>query len=287
MSKQLANLSDVLKRDLEVNCAISGQDPDSVLTITFRTRIEDITHKLGSIDLPQTPETDEIDIFTWTCQVIENLDTRDQELAVEKHKVEIGQSTIASLRNQLDDLIKAKAEHEENLLAKFAVVLNTKKAKIRNQQRLLQEAKIPKKKLDELRLTIEGDEKASSSTKSGKRGTRKDAAGDEDTDDAFEPMDIDKPDDEEKESERTPSPISDGSETASEDEAAAHISHQAAATPAPRARTNRKKPSPPPPPRQLPFGRQNRQSKPAEPKEVAVPPRVEDDEETASDDDEL
>lgn len=50
--------------------------------------------------------------------------------------------TISKLENQLDDLIQAKKTHEEELLAKFALLLNEKKLKIREQQRLLAGAKL-------------------------------------------------------------------------------------------------------------------------------------------------
>lgn len=42
----------------------------------------------------------------------------------------------------MEDLIKAKQEHENTLLEKFRELLNTKKRKIRDQQRLLADAKL-------------------------------------------------------------------------------------------------------------------------------------------------
>ena len=50
--------------------------------------------------------------------------------------------TIGKLEQQLEELIEAKKTHEEELLGKFAVLLNEKKLKIREQQRLLAGAKI-------------------------------------------------------------------------------------------------------------------------------------------------
>ena len=50
--------------------------------------------------------------------------------------------TINKLEQQLEDLIQAKKAHEEELLGKFALLLNEKKLKIREQQRLLAGAKI-------------------------------------------------------------------------------------------------------------------------------------------------
>lgn len=52
------------------------------------------------------------------------------------------ESTLKRLDSQLDDLVQAKKDHEEELLQKFAALLNAKKLKIRDQQRLLASAKI-------------------------------------------------------------------------------------------------------------------------------------------------
>lgn len=50
------------------------------------------------------------------------------------------EDTIAKLSQQLADLMEAKSQHENQLLANFAQLLNEKKLKIRNQQRLLASA---------------------------------------------------------------------------------------------------------------------------------------------------
>jgi hypothetical protein len=50
--------------------------------------------------------------------------------------------SIRRLTSQLDDLTVAKEKHEEELLAKCVLLLNEKKSKVRNQQRLLATAKI-------------------------------------------------------------------------------------------------------------------------------------------------
>jgi hypothetical protein len=50
--------------------------------------------------------------------------------------------TISKLQSKLDSIVQAKAEHEGLLLHKFAELINSKKAKIRDQQRLLATAKV-------------------------------------------------------------------------------------------------------------------------------------------------
>lgn len=54
------------------------------------------------------------------------------------------QDTIAKLSAQLDDFIKTKNESESAMLQRFMVLLNEKKRKIRDQNRLLASAKVDK-----------------------------------------------------------------------------------------------------------------------------------------------
>ena len=74
------------------------------------------------------------------------------------------------LNDQLETLIKAKAEHEESLLRSFRDLLNTKKLKIRDQQRLLASAKIDLKraaKVQNARSTSKP--RAATASRAGKR----------------------------------------------------------------------------------------------------------------------
>lgn len=64
-------------------------------------------------------------------------DELEDELASLAAKYDAVESTIKKLNLQLEELIKAKTEHDDQLIAKFAQLLNEKKLKIRNQQRLL------------------------------------------------------------------------------------------------------------------------------------------------------
>jgi hypothetical protein len=61
------------------------------------------------------------------------------------------QDEITKLTAELDRLVAAKREHEDELLSKFAALLNTKKLKIRDQQRLLSHAKVNSEALGDLR----------------------------------------------------------------------------------------------------------------------------------------
>lgn len=54
----------------------------------------------------------------------------------------MAEETITKLNTQLEDLVQAKNDHDDQLVAKFVQLLNEKKLKIRNQQRLLASANI-------------------------------------------------------------------------------------------------------------------------------------------------
>ena len=49
----------------------------------------------------------------------------------------LAEDIISRLNQQLEELMHAKAQHENQLVANFVQILNEKKLKIRNQQRLL------------------------------------------------------------------------------------------------------------------------------------------------------
>lgn len=59
-------------------------------------------------------------------------------------KLQAAEDTIAKLNARLEELVTARRDHENRLMANFVRVLNEKKLKIRNQQRLLAGAKLDK-----------------------------------------------------------------------------------------------------------------------------------------------
>jgi hypothetical protein len=201
---------------------------------------------------------------------------------------------IAKLQESLEELVKLKEENESQLLEKFSLLLNEKKLKIRDQQRLLLTSNVDPTKLEEVeqsRLAIRAHPAGPS-----RKGKRKAGENTQDSDesDGFEKMDVDKevtnevPNDSE-EDRQTP-------DESTEDEAS--DDDEPPAAPPPRkpvndAKTNNKSTLPaskassskappeqiaPPPKRELPFAK-----KPAAP----AKPAAVDGSETESDDDEL
>ncbi|KAF2478787.1 hypothetical protein BDY17DRAFT_305840 [Neohortaea acidophila] len=128
-------------RGIEVVAAISG----TTLTITLRKNIGGITQRLGSIKLDEDDEREEHSGFDWADIAVANSDELRTQLDTLQASMTEQQEAVAKLNAQLDELVKAKAEHEQELFTKFALLLNSKKLKIRDQQRLLSGAKIDAK----------------------------------------------------------------------------------------------------------------------------------------------
>ncbi|KAI1622162.1 hypothetical protein EDD37DRAFT_637202 [Exophiala viscosa] len=281
------------RENLDVQCSVSGKDPNGTLSIILRNKVEDITQQLGSIDLPQTEETDDIDLFGWTVQAIDKRDELELTNTDLHEKVQAKNETVTSLQKQIDELVQAKAEHEHQTLAKFAVLLNEKKLKIRNLQRVLSTAQADPKKLKELQAVI-GDEAPSRGGRGSKRRAKK-RGQDEDNDDSegFETMDIDpvvnNPDKPVSPESGRSTPSRAASETEDEEENldAPVMSQQRPQTRAIDSANRKKSPSPLPPPRELPFQRKG-QSKGSKVDPTPGPlPAGDDDEETASEIEEL
>ncbi|KAG9683614.1 hypothetical protein KCU76_g12977, partial [Aureobasidium melanogenum] len=120
--------------------AVANVSP-SQLTITIRNKISGITQRLGVITLDKD-EDEDIQLYDWTGFAVFRADGLAHQLATFQSTVAEHQKTIDDLTAQLDDLVKAKKSHQDEMLRKFAALLNTKKLKIRDQQRLLAHSKV-------------------------------------------------------------------------------------------------------------------------------------------------
>lgn len=152
---------------VEAVAAISGE----TLTINLRKNIGGIHQRLGSIKLEQNDE-EEINPFDWAGTAVTAADELREQLETLQASVSAQQGQVAKLNRQLDDLVKAKKEHEEELLKKFAALLNAKKLKIRDQQRLLSGAKIDPEAAEVVSDSRSGGGKARKPTPS-RKGKRK------------------------------------------------------------------------------------------------------------------
>ncbi|KAL8922756.1 MAG: hypothetical protein Q9172_003433 [Xanthocarpia lactea] len=170
-------------KDIEVVASISN----SKITLTFRKSISGIHLKLGELSLPKDPDAD-INVLDWANTAILRAESLDKEAETLQQKL-AEQITIAQkLNQQLEELIHAKKEHEDALLGKCALLINEKKAKIRDQQRLLAAAKVDPKKLKAVQAARQTASPAHNSAKSSAKAKRKAStrASSDDEEDGFE-----------------------------------------------------------------------------------------------------
>ncbi|THW46210.1 hypothetical protein D6D21_04005 [Aureobasidium pullulans] len=121
----------------------------SQLTITIRNKISGITQRLGAITLDRDDD-EAVQLYDWTGFAVSRADGLAHQLATFQSTVTEHQKRIDELTAQLDDLVKAKKSHQDEMLRKFAALLNTKKLKIRDQQRLLAHAKVNPRAADQV-----------------------------------------------------------------------------------------------------------------------------------------
>jgi DNA double-strand break repair and V(D)J recombination protein XRCC4 len=222
-----------LRKGLEIVAAVDR----GKVTITLRNRIDKIMQKLGSIGLSQDDDV-EIQLFDWCGSAIDQRTKLDAQQDSLRSRCATAQATIASLEAKLEELVKAKADHEEELIAKFILLLNEKKLKIRNQQRLLSTAKVDQTKLKQMEGTLVGKGRRAERSRAGKRQAEtpaEEAEEQNDSSDAFERMNVDQQDGIVTESQEA----SPERQTTPETETATESNSEAAESPS--------KPSPPPP----------------------------------------
>ncbi|KAE8306512.1 hypothetical protein BDV41DRAFT_558281 [Aspergillus transmontanensis] len=119
---------------------------DKELVITIRKRIQTITQRLGSVTLRQDDQQ-AIQLFDWAGIATLRAYTIEERFASLLARYRSAENTIRQLNKQLEEFVSAKTQHEEQLVVNFVQLLNEKKLKIRNQQRLLASAKVDREKV--------------------------------------------------------------------------------------------------------------------------------------------
>lgn len=116
------------------------------LDIAMQIRLTYIPQqRLGTVTLKQD-DGQAIELFDWAGIAITKADALEKQLSSLSHRCHLAEDTIQQLNKQLEELIDAKSQHEDQLVANFAQLLNEKKLKIRNQQRLLASATVDPEK---------------------------------------------------------------------------------------------------------------------------------------------
>ncbi|KAL7822510.1 hypothetical protein V8C26DRAFT_389172 [Trichoderma gracile] len=119
--------------DIQATASIKSE---ASLSITIRKRVQGITQRLGSIDLKYN-ENEGIELFEWCADSIDALAQSKEALAEATTHAQELESTVKELKAQLDELVTSKQDDETALLMKFRELLNEKKVKIREQQKIL------------------------------------------------------------------------------------------------------------------------------------------------------
>ena len=236
------------------------------------------------------PEKEEVvELYEWCDLTIQSKGKVERELVELKKQLKAKEVEAKKINESLELMIKLKNEHEDDLIEKFSLLLNEKKLKIRDQQRLLASANV-----DPAKAAAVERSRASKSRSVGPSHARKRKAGqaaqdESDSDDGFEKMDVNdqhEPTDSEAEPPQTPDRVSTADEE-SEDEAPRSIPPERK-TSAETKPAERKAPAEEaeedalPPRRELPFSKRP-PSKPVLPPKPAPTGDLE----TESDDDEL
>ena len=120
---------------------VSATVIDDYVTIIFRKNVSGVKQRIGKISI-QKDENHEIDTVGWVATAAARSEVLEKEIVDLKARFDEQNNVIQKLNEQLEDLIKTKKTHEESLFEKFRELLNTKKLKIRDQQRLLATSRV-------------------------------------------------------------------------------------------------------------------------------------------------
>ncbi|KAK0705114.1 hypothetical protein B0H67DRAFT_371789 [Lasiosphaeris hirsuta] len=165
------------------------------IIITIRRRVAGINQRLGAITLYHRAD-EGIQLFDWCGAAAQELEKLKLDLAAEAAKVEDLDARVAELRSQVEELTQSKKASEAEMLEKLCGLLNEKKVKIREQQRLLATANVDPSKLAAVLASRPSPSARAAgyvpkASRASKRKTRGDDS-DESSDDGFEKMDVDK-----------------------------------------------------------------------------------------------
>lgn len=121
---------------LELSAALNQQDA----IITVHQTISGRKQSLGTFTLASVKPSDDTPPFTWCVAAVESLADNEGKIATLKFEVARIADHAQKLQEQIDDFLKARQEQEDELLAKFVLLINEKKAEIRRLMTILRAA---------------------------------------------------------------------------------------------------------------------------------------------------
>ncbi|KAF4126428.1 DNA double-strand break repair and V(D)J recombination protein XRCC4 [Geosmithia morbida] len=250
--------------------AVATVTPDSSMSIVVRRSTRGVIQRLGSFTLPAVPGG-ELNVLDWCATAVDAAAESKHAAMEETQRVRQMETEVANLKRQLEELIQAKDEDETALFLKFRDLLNEKKVKIREQQKIIASTNA---------AGVHGDEKSESPSeapasqtalpeRSRKAGRSRDAKrkaaatpvpDEEEVEESPEPMDVEKVKSEPEETdsggetEATESADSSEEDPEGEEEAPGKTIDRGPSTPsAKRPEPPKKASAQPPAKRSLPF----------------------------------
>ncbi|TWU78730.1 hypothetical protein ED733_006480 [Metarhizium rileyi] len=121
--------------DIQVSATVQSR---SSISLVIRRQVEGFTQRLGSVTLNYNGN-EAIELFEWCAASVDAVTQAKESSSASASQVEALQSSVDELKAQLDELVAAKQEDEVAMLQKFRDLLNEKKVKIREQQKIITE----------------------------------------------------------------------------------------------------------------------------------------------------
>ncbi|UKZ86094.1 uncharacterized protein TrAFT101_001934 [Trichoderma asperellum] len=258
--------------DIQATASVKSE---TSLSITIRKRVQGITQRLGYIELKHDGD-ESIELFDWCAESIDALIRSNAALAEAAAHAKELETTVTELKAQLDELVTSKQEDETALLQKFRDLLNEKKVRIREQQKVIAAGSFPNSQPVSQRVSQTSEPQPSRTPAASRPRKRKvQAAASSSKEQHNDEMEVDKikSEPEDSEPENTPEETADDTASGDSDEddngdednrsadnseaGADDVSKPALKAPPKKANEN------PPPPRSLPFAKKKAPAKPA------------------------
>ncbi|KJK80962.1 hypothetical protein H634G_03495 [Metarhizium anisopliae BRIP 53293] len=231
----------------DIQASATVQSGSSV-SLTIRKQVQGITQRLGAITLTHDGG-EAIELFEWCATSVDAVTQAKAAASTSDVRVRDLQTAVGELKSQLDELVAAKQEDEVVLLQKFRDLLNEKKVKIREQQKIITDLSAndaPREEVDEV-------DEVQTAKRGRKAPKRKAQAVENESPEEDVDMTAEKGESEDEDgdstTEATASVANDEDEDEDEDMDMDRTADEAAREPLPP----QKKQEAPPPPRALPF----------------------------------
>ncbi|PHH65180.1 hypothetical protein CDD81_3311 [Ophiocordyceps australis] len=116
--------------------ATATVQPKALLSLTVRKQVQGVTQRLGVIEFACDPK-ERIQLYEWCDTALDALAESKAEAQASAARARELEAAVSDLQMQLSELVEAKQQDETALLCKVQDLLNEKKVKIREQQKII------------------------------------------------------------------------------------------------------------------------------------------------------